>query len=1786
MQAKQDFTLELFVRLSTIREEVSPDCSGMAPHLKPIAVCGIALRLPGGITNAEDLWETLRNGKDMRTLVPESRYRREGFSNVRGSKNAIDAQHGYFLDQDLACFDNSLFSLTEEEVKRADPQQRLLLEVVKECFENAGETKYRGRNIGCYVGTFGEDWLQSQSKEDQHSGGYIMSGQIDLMLANRVSYENDLRGPSTVMKTGCSASLVALHEACRAIQTNDCDGAVVAGTNLILGPSTTVAMTSEGILSPEGSCKTFDSKADGFARGEAVTAIYIQSLERAIQERLPIRAVIANTGVNCDGRSRSILQPNSEAQSSLMNKVYIDAGLDPGKTAYVECHGTGTPTGDPIEAAAIGQVFGGNGVYIGSIKPNLGHSEGASGISSLLKSIVMLEHSMIVPNIKFLSPNPKIDFEKHQLEVPGKLLPWPRDRDLRVSINSFGIGGSNAHVIIEHPYMYLQHTSDACEIHRASPQLLLMSASTVPGLQTLSASYNEYSINHPDSLPDLAYTVACRREHHQFRTFAVCSDDSNFLTAPVVKAPTIEPGVTMIFSGQGSQWALMGYELLHDSTSFLQAIKTMDLILKSLQYPPGWSIENELSKPSETSRVDQAEFSQPLCTAVQIALFELLSAGGIRPSAVVGHSSGEIAAAYATGAISMEEAIIVAYYRGLITRDFSKKGSMAAIGLDSKTTSKFLKPGVVVACENSPSSTSISGDESILGSILKEIKHHYPDILARQLKIDMAYHSHHMHDLSGQYLEYLREELESRRICRNNPTVPMFSSVWDLKIVSTEILSAEYWVANLVSPVRFDTAITNAMLDQGNNLLLEVGPHSTLAGPLREICSAVGATFNYCATMKRFAHSTHSIFSALGMLYQHGVQINWDNLIPAGETLTDIPRYPWNHTIPYWYESRLAKAWRSRLFGHHEILGLRVPQTTDADPVWRVVLNIEDVPWLADHKVKGDIVFPFAAYASMAGEALRQVASIEGGYSIRELSVTTAMVLDKSKPLEIVTSLHSRSWDDVVLAGNTFNFTIASYSGSAWVQHGKGIVGPQNSMEIPGTVSGSLSRKIDPKNWYSGMAQLGLEYGPAFCKIDKLSTSTKQMLASATLSAASESPSLQLPLHTTVIDTSFQVGLAALAKGLCRNFTRPQVPTYLEQLDVGQSTVNIECTAFHSATTGELAIDAVRPDGNPCLRLRGMRLTQLADDTLGTDEDRYGAARLEWVPGYEFQDISNLIRTPTSSNCEKQVVEELSLLCIVESREVLRDLKPSMPHLVKYRSWLGRVAEQALAGEHPVLGNTAALLVSSPVEERNQKIRELCEQASSSPLTAAFTEAITRVRENIRGLFIGSVDPLELLLHDNNLAHIYDAVSFDYSDFICSLCDAVPNLRILEIGAGTGGTTALILHGLQRSARLPRYAKYTFTDISAGFFPSARERFAGAPNMDFRVFDISQDPFKQGFEPDSYDLILAANVVHATPDLHQTLGNLQPLLATGGQLVLTEFCTAFQAPNYIYGNFSGWWLGEADDREWEPYVDVPRWDRELRAAGFNEAIHTVLDSARPWQYCATIVAKVGATEVELTKTVSVLGKDADAAINQGILETLCHEGLAPCWVALQDWSRLEGDVIVSLDLESNFFDKISEKDFVMFQKLCHKLKGHNVLWLMPPTQVGCVDPRGSERLGMIRTARCELGLLISSLEIDPSVAGFAKFITEVFYTVRSRKDCGGSLAPDREFAVHENIVKVGRYRSFSLRDDLERGQSASPKQAKSLHEAQSPTTVAASQDLKSGGILTKSLHRSVSSLSF
>ncbi|KAG9495697.1 hypothetical protein J7337_012253 [Fusarium musae] len=384
------------------------------PEAPQIAICGIALRLPGGISNCQDYWDLLYHGLDARRPIPNSRFNINGFNDSLGGKDSIKTRHGYFIEDDLSRLDTSFFSLTKNELERVDPQQRLLLEVTHECLEDAGEITYRGKQVGCYVGTFGDDWLIMNTKEPLQGGLYATTGGADLMMANRISYEYDFQGPShadtlssMVIKTGCSSSAVALHEACRAIQRGDASSAIVGGANMIMTPALTATMSSGEVLAPDASCKTFDAAADGYARAEAITAVYIKPLSDAIRDGNPIRAIVKGTAVNCDGKCVSLVTPNGAAHEALMRKAYCDNGLDPKDTAFVECHGTGTPTGDPIEATAVGKVFGGEKrVLITSVKPNLGHSEGSAGLSSVIKCVLALEHQMIPPNIKLVNPNP------------------------------------------------------------------------------------------------------------------------------------------------------------------------------------------------------------------------------------------------------------------------------------------------------------------------------------------------------------------------------------------------------------------------------------------------------------------------------------------------------------------------------------------------------------------------------------------------------------------------------------------------------------------------------------------------------------------------------------------------------------------------------------------------------------------------------------------------------------------------------------------------------------------------------------------------------------------------------------------------------------------------------------------------------------------------------------------------------------------------------------------------------------------------------------------------------------------------------------------------------------------------------------------------------------------------------------------------------------------------------------------------------------------------------------
>ena len=538
-------------------------------------------------------------------------------------------------------------------------------------------------------------------------------------------------------------------------------------------PRMTIADTDQGVISPTGSCKSFDADADGYARGEAVSAIYVKKLSDAIRDGDPVRAVIRSTCTNHDGRTVGLTHPSTEAHESLIRRGHQLAGIrDLSQTAMVECHGTGTKIGDPIEVKAVANVFGEYGIYIGSVKSNLGHSEGASGLSSVIKMVLALEHKTIPPNVNFHRPNPAIPWHEAKLKVPVDPAPWPSDRAERVGINSFAIGGTNSHVLLESAASYgLDGTANIYEPPDDDhPSLLVFSAKHPESLRRTVENHASYLASNPKSVIGVAHTLGANRELLSHRGFCVVKRGESLSLSSTMR-PEGTPSVIFTFTGQGSQWPEMGKELFIRQRSFAESIAKLDNVLSSLPEPPSWTLQNEILKPESESRLSKAEFSQPCCTAIQVALIDLLHKWGIKPAAVVGHSSGEIGAAYAAGAITAKEAILIAFFRGQASLCLGKviRGGMAAIGLGRKDVTPYLRKGVTIGCENSPKSVTLTGDQDTLEDIMNSIRKEQPQVLVRALRVECAYHSHHMKSIEATYQAMLGQTIHARQ-----PVIPFF----------------------------------------------------------------------------------------------------------------------------------------------------------------------------------------------------------------------------------------------------------------------------------------------------------------------------------------------------------------------------------------------------------------------------------------------------------------------------------------------------------------------------------------------------------------------------------------------------------------------------------------------------------------------------------------------------------------------------------------------------------------------------------------------------------------------------------------------------------------------------------------------------------------------------------------------------------------------------------------------------------------------------------------------------
>lgn len=1542
---------------------------------------------------------------------------------------------------------------------------------------------------------------------------------------------------SMTIRTACSSSLTGLHEACQALQHGHCNAAIVGGTNIIMTPRMTIAMTEQGVLSPTGSCKTFDANADGYARGEAVSALYIKKLSDAVRDGDPVRAVIRSTCINSDGKTVNLTSPNTEAHETLIRQGHQLAGItDFSKTAMVECHGTGTKVGDPIETKAIANVFGKYGIHIGSVKPNLGHSEGASGLSSVIKMVLALEHRIIPPNINFKTPNPAIPWKEAKLKVPINPTPWPADRAERVGVNSFGIGGANAHVLLESAASFgVEPAISPVGIDDENrPNLLVFSAKHPDSLRRSVENHASYLASHPGSLNDISYTLSSRRQTHTHKGFCVASEGESFELSRITK-PEETPNVIFAFTGQGAQFAGMGHELILQEPSFAASIKALDEILASLPEPPSWTLQDEILKPKSKSRLSEAEFSQPCCTAIQVALVDILTKWGVKPAGVVGHSSGEIGAAYAAGALTASEAIVVAYYRGLATVGLGKlhRGGMAAIGLGREAVTPYLRTGVIIGCENSPDSTTLTGDFDLLEQIMEAIRKDNPEALVRALHVECAYHSHHMKTIEAKYASLLEKAIRVKE-----PRVAFFSSVSGRLLSSEETLSTSYWVQNLVSPVLFHSAVSAAIESlESPQSFLEIGPHSALAGPIRQIIRKLGKDAHYIPTLVRNVDALKCLLKTAGELWISNSDLNLNAVNHLGQLRTDLPTYPWTYEGQFWSESRLSKEWRQREFPHHEILGDRFVGSSELDPVWRNILRLESVPWIKDHEIAHDVLFPGAGYVAIVGEAIRQLSG-QRDYTVRAVSFLSALIVTGDQPVEMQTHLHKLRLTDS-LDSPWYEFTIASLNNGAWIKHCAGQVKGACERSFLAQAIDPLPRKVPSNTWYRVMAKFGLAYGPRFRGLQDISTAVSERKAVATLTDSRKEGEAPYQLHPSTVDSAFQLLSCATFKGVGRSFDRLSVPTYIEELYINPAKENIiiEAEAIPSNTGGMAGNIVGISAGETVISLKGLRMSPLGDNDELTNDDPHAAVVLEWKSDVNLLDATKLMRPAREITKLHHLIEKLALTCMIESRVQLLNVETAKGHLKKFLEWLGTRQALAVQGQYPIVHDCAAIASMDSthrVELIDDLLAELIETEASAPAIAIY-----RIFKRSKSIFEGSMDALDVLMEDNILTEVYDFMQlWEYAEFFELLGHYKPNMKILEIGAGTGGTTSTILPHLKSAYGERMFGSYTYTDISAGFFVQAKERFKDYQGIDYAVLDVSQDPIQQGFEPESFDLVVATNVLHATPSLEETLTNVRKLLQPHGRLFLQELDPTTRWINYVMGVLPGWWLGQEDGRSVEPYVNPGRWDKDLKRAGFGGVDSVSYDG----HLLNNIIARPA--RKEKPRRLTILCKERGPHMDM-IVQSFIDNSYEIDLCSLDQIPKAGQDILSILDTNSPFLFSATEQDFAAFKGFISRVQDSGILWVTGASQINCRDPNYSLILGMSRTIRNETGkdfatIELSSFEDSKAWEATVNVFREFQHRVREPDN-----DPVLEYAYSGDRIQVGRFHWTNVSEQLKAAKDPS-----------------------------------------
>ena len=1091
---------------------------------EPIAIVGIGCRMPGGVKGPDDLWKLLVGGVDAITEVPRKPLASGGVSPRSAKPGRTNTRYGGFLDH-IDRFDAQFFGISPREAASADPQQRLLLEVAYEAIEDAALTlaSLEGKRAGVYVGISSFDYSSLQHNNRAGIDAYTNLGSALCFAANRISYFFNLVGPSLAVDTACSSSLVAVHLACRSIWNDECELAFAAGVNALLWPETSIGFSKASMLSPDGRCKSFDARANGYVRGEGVGVVILKPLARALADRDRIYALVRATSVNQDGRTDGITVPNRASQEANLRAALRLASIAPESVQYVEAHGTGTSVGDPIEAAALGAVYGRakkpeDHCVIGSIKSNLGHLEAGSGIAGLIKAALCLRHRQIPASLHFENPNPKIAFEDLRLRVAQGLESWPGTygQPPRAGVNSFGAGGTNGHVILEAPPEADMTVRPHGEVDDGRAWMLPLSARSAPALLDLAQSYlgslhGECGLRNA-TLRDICFSAATKRSHHERRLAFVAHDVAELTEQlqTLLRGGDSSGGHTFghsprpvfVCSGMGQQWWAMGCELLAKEPVYRRVFEEVDELYHRLA---GWSLIDKLRADENSSEIQQTHIAQPAIFVTQVGLAALWRSWGIAPAAVFGHSAGEVAAAYIAGALSLEDAVLVMFHRSRLLRRTAGQGTMLAAGIpreEAERLVKWHKAAISIAAINSPLSVTLSGEALILAEIDKTLN--AAGLFSRALQVEVPFHSPKVEQLQTELVECLRD-IRPRRA-----STPFFSTVTGTALEGSE-LDAGYWYRNARQPVLFQDSM-GEVITAGHRLFIEIGAHPILRYDIAECLKEKSSQGTVLCSLRRGDREQATLLGSLGRLYVLGAEIDWQKLFPADASAIKLPPYPFQRDT-YWRESDQCR--RMRLGETlHPLLGNRIET---ARPVWETDMDAAGLSYLADHRMGGSIIFPGAGYVEMAlaaaREALGPVPCV-----LEDIEFQEFLALGPDAACTTQVALDTASSDFDV-------FGRANRSDDAWNLHAHGRVRqafrPAPAPVDPAQIRQNCCDPIDRDEYYRTFAEMGLDYGPAFRGIARLWWGERETLAEIRLPNGLGEQLSTYRLHPAILDACF-----------------------------------------------------------------------------------------------------------------------------------------------------------------------------------------------------------------------------------------------------------------------------------------------------------------------------------------------------------------------------------------------------------------------------------------------------------------------------------------------------------------------------------------------------------------------------------------------------------------------------------------------------------------------------------------